>query len=89
MFVQASRCRIKLLALFIGVGVILGVIAVTAVTAVFIAELDFVTLSSLPPEVRDAFEKSPQAKRYQLCAHINPFYLQAISTATAVGIRLC
>ncbi len=75
MFVQASRCRIKLLALFIGVGVILGVIAVTAVTAVFTAELDFVTLSSLPPEVRDAFEKSPQAKRYQLSAHINPFYL--------------
>jgi hypothetical protein len=74
-FVQASRCRTKLLAQFIGVGVILGVITVTAVTAVFTAELDFVTLSSLPPEVRDAFEKSPQAKRYQLCAHINPFYL--------------
>ena len=74
-FVQASRCRTKLPALFIGVGVILGVIAVTAVTAVFTAELDFVTLSSLPPEVRAAFEKNSHAKRYQLSAHINPFYL--------------
>jgi hypothetical protein len=74
-FVQASRCCAKLLALLIGVGVILQVIAVTAVVAVFAAELDFVTLSSLPPEVRDAFEKSPHAKRYQLSAHINPFYL--------------
>ena len=73
MFVQISRCRTTLLAL--GVGVILQAIAVTLVTAVFAAELDFVTLSSLPPQVRDAFEKSPNAKRYQLSAHINPFYL--------------
>lgn len=68
-FAQISHCRAILLALGIGVSVILPVIAVTA------AEIDFVKLSSLPPEVRDAFEKSPHAKRYQLSAHINPFYL--------------
>ena len=39
------------------------------------AEIDFVTLSSLPPALQEAFEKSPQAKRYALSAHINPFYL--------------
>ena len=71
-FVQASRCCAKLLALLLGVGVILPV---AAVVAVFAAELDFVTLSSLPPEVRDAFQKSTHSKRYQLSAHINPFYL--------------
>jgi hypothetical protein len=39
------------------------------------AEIDFETLSSLPPKVRIAFANSPLAKRYQLSAHINPFYL--------------
>ena len=39
------------------------------------AEIDFETLSSLPPEMRIAFAKSPLAKRYQLSAQINPFYL--------------
>jgi hypothetical protein len=38
-------------------------------------EIDFETLSSLPPEVRIDFANSPLAKRYQLSAHINPFYL--------------
>ena len=39
------------------------------------AEIDFVTLASLPPALRESFEKSPQAKRYAFSAHINPFYL--------------
>ena len=39
------------------------------------AEIDFVTLASLPPAVRESFENSPQAKRYAFSAHINPFYL--------------
>ncbi|MSP38636.1 MAG: hypothetical protein EXR70_09120 [Deltaproteobacteria bacterium] len=44
-------------------------------TVVSAAEIDSVTLASLPDEIRQAFEKSAQAKRYQLSAHINPFYL--------------
>lgn len=39
------------------------------------AELDFEMFSSLPPEVRITFAKSPLAKRYQSLAHIKPFYL--------------
>jgi hypothetical protein len=39
------------------------------------AEIDFVTLASLPPALRESFDKSPQAKRYAFTAHINPFYL--------------
>jgi len=39
------------------------------------AELEFETLMSLRSEVREGFEKSPLSKRYQLSAHINPFYL--------------
>ena len=38
-------------------------------------EIDFETLSSLPPEERINFAKSPLAKRYQLSAHIKLFYL--------------
>lgn len=38
-------------------------------------EIDFETLSSLPPEERINFAKSPLAKRYQLSAHLKPFYL--------------
>jgi hypothetical protein len=40
------------------------------------AEVDFVTLASLPPGLRESFDKSPQAKRYGFSARINPFYLQ-------------
>ena len=39
------------------------------------AEIDFVTLESLPPALRESFDKSPQAKRYAFSAQINPFYL--------------
>lgn len=39
------------------------------------AVIDFVTLASLPPALRESFEKSPQAKRYAFSVHINPFYL--------------
>lgn len=39
------------------------------------AEVEFETLMSLPPAVRDGFDKSPLSKRYRLSAHINPFYL--------------
>jgi len=39
------------------------------------AEIDFVTLASLPPTLRESFDKSPQAKRYAFSVHINPFYL--------------
>ena len=39
------------------------------------AEIDFVTLASLPPALRESFDKSPQAKHYAFSAHINPFYL--------------
>jgi len=44
-------------------------------TCIDAAEIDLVTLSSLPPALRESFEKNPQAKRYTLSAYINPFYL--------------
>ena len=51
------------------------------------AEIDFVTLASLPPALRESFEKSPQAKRYAFSAHINPFIFMVISMATASRTR--
>lgn len=56
------------------------------------AEIDFVTLASLPPALRESFDKSPQAKRYAFSAHINPFYLHGDfdgdgQSDTAVWIR--
>lgn len=39
------------------------------------AEINFVTLASLPPALRESFEKSPQAKGHAFSAHVNPFYL--------------
>ena len=47
------------------------------------AELDFETLSRLPPEVRIAFAKSPLAKRYPLRGISSHFICTAFSTAPA------
>ncbi len=52
-------------------------------------EIDFETLSSLPPEVRIDFANSPLAKRYQLSAHINPFYLHGATATASRTPRFC
>jgi hypothetical protein len=37
--------------------------------------LPFQLWSSLPPGIVEAFENNPSAKRYELVAHLNPFYV--------------
>lgn len=39
------------------------------------AELESIALASLPPNVREAFDKSPEAKLYAISTSINPYYL--------------
>lgn len=40
------------------------------------AETDPVILASLPPYAREIFDKSAEAKFFEISTHINPYYLQ-------------
>ncbi len=39
------------------------------------AEADPTALASLPPHIREIFDKSPDGKPYTISTHINPYYL--------------
>jgi hypothetical protein len=66
---KASRFRSYLYALSLTLGVLAGLDGRAA-------EIDPVTLASLPPYVKEIFDKAAEARSHAISTHINPYYLQ-------------